>query len=620
MTTGSERHQFAQTAAQLKRLREHNLLEDLDCQLAMFLMQEADQPSLQLALAIALTCRATDEGHLCLDLDQHAQRTLLPGIDPTLRTPPLDEWRSALLDSGVVGSPGSRQPLVLDDQQRLYLHRYWDYEQRLASALLQRAADPGARVDRVSLSAGLKQLFQPPEGLDTDWQQVAAANALLANLTVISGGPGTGKTSTVVRILALLRQQPGGSALRIGLAAPTGMAAARLQQSIRDAKLRLPLSAEEQEKIPEQASTLHRLLGVTNQGTGFRHHAENPLLLDVLILDEASMVDVALMAKLLDALPSQARLILLGDRDQLASVEAGAVLGDICNGCEGPGTESAATLAQITGQPIEPLPRSDNPLQDRVVLLHHSYRFSAESPIGCLASAINRAEADQAIRLIQRGSAQDELTWLADEAETLALGAAHFAQLGQAIERGDSVEALFEQLHAFRILAALREGPAGVIQLNQGITGRLRAQGAIPQQASWYVGRPVMLTRNDYQLNLYNGETGIVLAHPDGSGELSVAFNGADGAIRWVSPSRLPHCETVYALTVHKSQGSEFQRVLFHLPKQDSPVLCRELVYTAVTRAKQQFSLVGTEAVFKTALLRGMQRQSGLSDRLQRFS
>jgi exodeoxyribonuclease V alpha subunit len=253
-----------------------------------------------------------------------------------------------------------------------------------------------------------------------------------------------------------------------------------------------------------------------------------------------------------------------------------------------------------------------------VVLLRHSYRFSADSPIGCLASAINQGAAEQAIQLIQPGAPEGELTWLTDEAQTRTLGADHFVELGKAIERGDSVETLFEQLRAFRILAALREGPAGVVELNQGITNRLREKGVIPQQAVWYVGRPVMLTRNDYQLNLYNGETGIVLPHPNGSSELSVAFNGADGGIRWVSPSRLPYCETVYALTVHKSQGSEFQRVLFHLPNQDSPVLCRELVYTAVTRAKQQFSLVGPEAVFKTALLRGMQRQSGLSDRLKR--
>ncbi|MCG7869939.1 MAG: AAA family ATPase, partial [Candidatus Thiodiazotropha taylori] len=308
MSARSEHHPFDQTAALLKRLRDNSLLADLDIHMAMFLLQQADQPSLPLALAIALTCRATDEGHVCLDLSQQAERALLPGIDPTVTAPPLDEWRRLLLDSGVVGSPGSRQPLVLDDRERLYLHRYWDYEQRLASALLQRADAYEAMPDKAQLSAGLKQLFQPTEALETDWQQVAAANALLSNLTVISGGPGTGKTSTVVRILALLRQQPEGAALRIGLAAPTGMAAARLQQSIRDAKLRLPLSAEALEGIPEQASTLHRLLGVTAQGTGFRHHGENPLLLDVLILDEASMVDVALMAKLLDALPSQAKL------------------------------------------------------------------------------------------------------------------------------------------------------------------------------------------------------------------------------------------------------------------------------------------------------------------------
>ncbi|MEJ2618907.1 MAG: exodeoxyribonuclease V subunit alpha, partial [Candidatus Thiodiazotropha sp.] len=514
MNAATTQQDFAQSVNQLKLLRKQNQIQDLDYHLAHFLIQEADQPSWPLALAIALTCRATDEGHVCLDLQQQADRVLLLGSDNTLKAPPLDAWCKALLNSGVVGSPGSRQPLLLDDQHRLYLQRYWDYEQRLAEALLQRAADPVQTLDEMLLKTGLKQLFQQTETNETDWQQVAATNALLSNLTVISGGPGTGKTSTVVRILGLLRQQPGGSQLRIGLVAPTGMAAARLQQSIRDAKSRLPLSSDQLDEIPEQTSTLHRLLGVTARGTGFRHHRQNPLLLDVLILDEASMVDVALMAKLLDALPAQARLILLGDRDQLASVEAGAVLGDICTACDGPSAESAATLAHITGQPIEPQPQSANRLQDRVVVLRHSYRFSADSPIGCLASAINRGEAEQAIQLIHRDDDVAELSWLSDETQTILQGAAHFAELGRAIEQGSPVETLFERLHGFRILTALREGPAGVVQLNQGITSRLREIGAIPQLATWYVGRPVMLTRNDYQLILYNGEKGIVLPHP----------------------------------------------------------------------------------------------------------
>jgi exodeoxyribonuclease V alpha subunit len=520
------------------------------------------------------------------------------------------------LSSGVVGVPNEWQPLVLDHKNRLYLHRYWDYEQRLGRALLARIKDRPQVVDEQRLSESLDLLFTTPDGASTDWQRVAAATAVISKLTVISGGPGTGKTSTVVRILASLRQQPDGRDLCIGLAAPTGMAAARLQQSIRNSKSQLPLSQEQLDEIPEDASTLHRLLGISHQGTGFRHNRDYPLLLDVLILDEASMVDVALMAKLLDALPMNARLILLGDRDQLASVEAGSVLGDICSGCEGPSTDFAERLAGVTNQSLGNLPAPVSRLADSVVLLRHSYRFSAESSIGKLAKAINQGDAEEAVKLIYNEHDSDELVWLSEEQQTIELGASHFAALHKQIEMGASVEKLFDILHSFRILCALREGPSGVIQLNLGITNRLKQLGSIQESGTWYVGRPVMLTRNDYQLNLYNGETGIVLPHPERPDELSVAFAGTDGEIRWVAPSRLPYCETVYALTVHKSQGSEFQRVLLHLPRRDTPVLCRELIYTAVTRSKQQFSLVGSESIFRTALVRRLQRHSGLIDLL----
>lgn len=602
----------------LKALRQHKVIGDLDYYMALFLLSEAESPSLNLALAVALSCRATHEGHVCLDLDELAESEITPADGLVVKFPAMEEWRSELLSSGVVGEPDLWQPLVLDENNRLYLHRYWDYEQRLAGVLLSREQQRPASIDEKKLSEDLDILFQTPQGQTTDWQKCAAATAILSNLTVISGGPGTGKTSTVVRIVALLRQQPGGQNLRIGLAAPTGMAAARLQQSIRESKAKLPLPQEQLDAIPEEASTLHRMLGISHQGTGFRHHHDHPLLLDVLILDEASMVDVALMAKLLDALPMSARLILLGDRNQLSSVEAGSVLGDICSDCEGPDQVFAHSLSQLTGQPVDSPSMSGNGLSNSVALLRHSYRFSEESSIGRLANAINQGDVEAAIKLLHRDDADHETGWLEDEQQTIALGAAHFAGLFDQLKLGATVDRLFDILHSFRILSALREGPSGVIQLNQGITDRLKEMGYIQENKLWYIGRPVMLTRNDYQLNLYNGETGIVLPHPDQPEELAVAFAGSDGAIRWVSPSRLPYCETVYALTVHKSQGSEFQRVLLHLPKRDTPVLCRELIYTAVTRSKQQFSLVATEAIFRVAIKRGLQRHSGLADLLRR--
>ncbi|MCU7924439.1 MAG: exodeoxyribonuclease V subunit alpha [Candidatus Thiodiazotropha sp. (ex Dulcina madagascariensis)] len=599
----------------LRDLHRSNRLDDLDLHLAEFLLAQATRPSQSLALAIALTTHATSEGHVCLDLKAIADESVFSTSDRVVRAPGLQTWRRELLESGVVGHPGEWQPLILDGSDRLYLHRYWDYEQRLGQGLLRRAEAVPGSIDLGLLKAGLQTLFRPPSGQGTDWQKIAAASAVLHRLCVISGGPGTGKTTIVVRLLALLRQQPGGDGLRIALAAPTGMAASRLQQAIRQSKASLPLSARQLRAIPEEASTLHRLLGVCRHGTGFRHHRENPLLLDAVIVDEASMVDVALMAKLLDALPEQARLILLGDRDQLASVEAGAVLGDICVGCEGPDRPFARRLEQITGQAVDVVTKSAGRLSNSVVLLRQSYRFDADSRIGQLARAVNQGDAQAALALL-RGREAEGIGWLAPETSTASVAASRYAALFRQLAAGASADRLFSTLYDFRLLCAVREGPYGVKQLNQAITRELIQAGHVADNREWYPGRPVMLTRNDYQLNLYNGETGIVLPHPDSAGELAVAFRGTDGEIRWVSHAALPHCETVYALTVHKSQGSEFRDVMLQLPDQPAAVLCRELLYTAVTRSKQRFTLVGMESVLAHTVARRLKRASGLADLL----
>ncbi len=601
-------------AARLRACADFNAL---DLYLANFLMGEAVSPDFELALAVALTSQATREGHLCLDLAGMADQALeTPGERP-FHTPSLEAWRETLLASGVVGRPGDPQPLILEPQNRLYLHRYWRYEQQLGEALLKRVRQPSGPLDRQQLKADLDTLFPPASGETPDGQKLAAASAVLHPFTVISGGPGTGKTTTVVRLLALLRQQPGGEHLRIALAAPTGMAAARLQQSIGLARSRLPLNRTQIDSLPESASTLHRLLGVTSQGTGFRHHRRRPLPLDLLILDEASMVDVALMAKLMEALPEHARLILLGDHHQLASVEAGAVLGDLCEGCEGPQGEFARELEAVTGQPIVPTAQSDNRLSNHVMVLRKSYRFSDASAIGQLSQAVNRGDKDDACRQLSQADGTGGLAWLSGSSRAIEQALEHFSELADMIESNTPVPQLFRKLHEFRVLCALRDGPGGVVSLNRMITRRLSEAGRIPAHSIWYPGRPIMITRNDYQLNLYNGETGLVLPHPDQADVLSVAFYGADQTLRWVNPSRLPHCETVYALTVHKSQGSEYDHVLLTLPDRDSPVLCRELIYTAITRAKSRFSLVGPEAVLRTAIGRPMQRMSGLRDRLR---
>jgi exodeoxyribonuclease V alpha subunit len=599
----------------LHSLRTTQAIADLDLHFARLLVAEASAPSESLALAAALTSHASSEGHVCFDLRHTAGQPLATEAKAAILAPALADWRRALLASGVVGQPGEWQPLILDNADRLYLHRYWHYEQRLAAALRERADDLIEGVDRAQLTRDLDGLFSTAPDSDVDWQKVAAATALLRRLSVISGGPGTGKTSTVVRILALLRTQPGGDELRIALAAPTGMAASRLQQSIRASKRGLPLSGQAIDAIPESATTLHRLLGVRRQGTAFQHGRDNPLPLDVLVLDEASMVDVALMAKLLDALPSAARLILLGDRDQLASVEAGAVLGDICRGCEGPGRAFMQILRDCAQVSIPETNADEIALSDSVVTLRHSYRFAGESSVGRLAKAVNRGDLSAAEAVLKR-EGDPEVGWLGGGISLTELAAGRYATLFSEIAGGASVERLFKQLREFRVLCALRGGPAGAERINAAITRRLCQMGLASADSEWYPGRPVMITRNDYQLELYNGDTGIVLPSPGDPRRLSVAFPGVDGEPRWISPARLSDCETVYALTVHKSQGSEFEEVVLKLPDQISPVLCRELIYTAITRTRKCFMMVGPEAVFRHAVTHRLARQSGLSDLL----
>jgi exodeoxyribonuclease V alpha subunit len=600
----------------LQHLLAQRLIAPLDLHFARFMLESAEQGGECLGLAAALVSAARSDGHVCLDLAALADTPLMTGIAGEWVSSSLTEWRDCLLQSGVVGRPGSWQPMILDEGDRLYLHRYWDYEQRVGQSLLSRSSHLTEGVDERLLEEGLARLFNAPDASgQVDWQKVAGATAALQRFCVISGGPGTGKTSTVVRILALLRQQPGGAKLRIALAAPTGMAASRLQQSISGSKHRLPLSDEALVAIPEEALTLHRLLGVRGRGTGFRHHRENPLPVDLLVLDEASMVDVSLMAHLLDALPAQARLILLGDRDQLASVEAGAVLGDICQDCEGASAEFSNRLRQLTGEPLTAAVDSRGALRDQVVILRRSYRFGPQSAIGQLAAAVNQGEGGVAQRLLKRNGEGAEISWSGIDAAAFA--ARRYAVLFERLAEGADTEELFGILRSFRLLCALRGGAQGVEWMNRAITRYLVELGKVRLESEWYPGRPVMMTRNDYSLGLYNGDLGLVVPQPERPGQLAVAFAATDGTTRWVAPARLPACETVYATTVHKSQGSEFDEVLLQLPEQDSPVLCRELIYTAVTRARHRFTLVGPEAVFHQAVERSLTRHSGLVELLQ---
>lgn len=563
----------------------------------------------RLAEIAAHTSRWIRDGHSCLDL-----KVLAAQLG---RNDELDGWYEMLRKSPVVGRPGDWRPLILDDAGRLYLYRYWDYERRIGDALLGRLQNP-AGIELKQLRARVQTLFGAADPDRLDWQRVAAATAAMRQLCVISGGPGTGKTYTVVRVLAMLAAQSPGRAPAIGLAAPTGKAAARMQEAIREAKQKLTIDDAVRDAIPESASTIHRLLGVRPNSVHFHHDSGNPLALDALVIDEASMVDLALMAKLLDALPPKARLILVGDGDQLASVEAGSVLADVCGRAAGCSAAFAERLTSVIGSPVPAAEGDVAPIGDCVVRLRESRRFRGEGGIGQLAKLINAGNADEALGLM-RSDDDPDAHWrsTADPREMAAALAAAardgYAAYLAAVADGAPAADVLDAFNTFRVLCAHRAGPAGVEALNHEIEAALARSGLIRRGQPWYPGRPVMITQNDYNLRLYNGDIGIALAEPNG--ELRVCFPTDDG-IRRMHPARLPAHESVYAMTVHKTQGSEFDRVLLILPSEPSRVVDRRLLYTAVTRARLSAELWGREAVFRQAVATAAVRGSGLADRL----
>ena len=555
-------------------------------------------------LAAALCCEALGKGDVCLPLARLAGRRPWPEHDISL--PALAEWCARLRASSLVGAPGAYAPLILDGE-RLYLARYQAYERQLAERLLARAGDRPL-VDEAQLGESLARLFafnqQRP-----DWQRLAAAQAVRRRLAVISGGPGTGKTTTVVRLLAALLEQPGGERLAIGLAAPTGKAAARMAEAIRHAKAELPVSDAVKAALPDEARTLHRLLGSRGDSPRVRHDAANPLPLDVLVVDEASMVDLALMAKLVAALPPKARLILLGDKDQLAAVEAGAVFAELCEG-RGFDAEAAADLERITGQAVA-VETPHSRLGDAVVLLTHSHRFAGGSGIGELARRINGGDARGTLALLDEARA--DLRWNAAPAapalvERLEAG---YRPYLQAAQQGDPAQA-FAAFNDFRALTAQREGAFGVNGLNEALEARLRRRAGVPVRERWYAGRAVMVRQNDYALGLFNGDIGLCLWTELG---WRVFFEGDEGH-RAFAPARLPSHDSAFVMTVHKSQGSEFGDVLLALPEQPSPLLTRALFYTGITRAKRTVEIWALPARLTEAVNTRAERAAGLAERL----
>jgi exodeoxyribonuclease V alpha subunit len=497
------------------------------------------------------------------------------------------------------------------DNQRLYLRRYWQYQQVLNKHIHLRLQPV-----RDQLPASLQQTLQTLFKDNTeqpDWQKIACVLALRARFAIITGGPGTGKTTTLTKLLSLLielAEQEQQRKLTILLAAPTGKAAARVSESIANALQDLPLAACIKQQIPKQASTLHRLLGSRPDSRRFKHDHHQPLLADIVIVDEASMIDLEMMASLLDALPDTAQLILLGDKDQLASVEAGSVMGDLCQGAEWAAYD-ADTLDWIAKHAQQQLPVTQNPgsaINQQTIMLRHSHRFGSDSGIGELARAVNAGDVVNAERILSASQSYADLQRIGlsspsdSRLKQLMIangdkpGYGDYVQLlQQPPKHPDECEqwalAVLLAFDRFQVLSALRGGDWGVAGLNQRIEHWLFPD---KKPGLWYAGRPVMITRNDYNLGLMNGDIGMTLT--DADQKLRVAFPSEAGSIRWVSPLRLPDVETAFAMTVHKSQGSEFQHVALVLPEVRSPVLTRELIYTGITRARKYFSLLETRS------------------------
>lgn len=592
-------------------------LSEIDFQFARFLARISGDESPELFTAAALASNARGRGNICLDL---SSGITLENVDAAGGVM-YDEasLKASLVKSPAVGRPGDYRPLILDGS-RLYLYRYWEYESILARELLSRAARP-VPVDRAKLREKIGRLF--PKG--SLGQKLASAIAVLKNFAVITGGPGTGKTSAVARTIALLNEQAGaganGKSLRAALAAPTGKAAARLQESIRSEIEDIDCEAAVKAAIPVEAATLHRLLRWGPQG--FRYNRANRLDLDLVVVDEASMVDLALLSRLVQALPAHCRLILLGDKDQLASVEAGAVLGDICGkfarGSYSP--EMANCISDILGGEINSSPRNAR-IADCIAVLDESFRFGPASPIGNLSRAVNAGNADEALAACA-GNAQARWRDLPDIRRLAAeLKGPVIECFGPVLKSSGPEEAL-RKLNGMRILSALRDGPFGVRVLNETVRGILRAAGLISPSLSegsrFYKGCPIMVTSNNYSLDLYNGDVGIIWPDPQNRRQLRAFFTSAGTSAegtRSFPLFSLPEHEAVYAMTVHKSQGSEFSRVLIVLPDRDTPLLTRELVYTAVTRAREHVEIWGKREIFSAALNRRIERSSGLREAL----
>jgi exodeoxyribonuclease V alpha subunit len=616
----------------LRDFNDAGVLAAADIHVARRLTELGDERNPEITLAIALAVRAPRLGHVYVNLASIHETAVADVEDPgnlsSLPWPAREVWTERVAGSPVVAvgdedDVGHRPLRLVDDC--LYLDRYWRTERALASDLRSLSSTPADGVNDEVLRAGLERLFP---GDTASAQARAAAAAVLQHLAVVAGGPGTGKTTTVARIVTLLAEQAeaaGSPMPLVAMAAPTGKAAARLEEAVHEEAPRLATAEAIRARLCGlSASTIHRLLGWQPAGrTGWRHHRQNRLPHDAVVVDEASMISLSLMASLVEAIRPGGRLVLVGDPGQLASVEAGAVLGDIV----GPASEalrmrrvSRERIAAVTGDALEATePPPGSSIGDGIVVLDRVHRFGAE--IGSLANSIRKGEADEVLKLLK--APPDGVTWIAADVADVAVehelapvreGVVAAARtVFEAAQKGNALDAI-EGFGRFRLLCAHRRGAYGVATWIGRVEAWMREEiSDFGGEPDWYVGRPLLVTENDYSLRIYNGDTGIVVAHEQGG---VVAAFERGGTVLEVQPGRLEAIESAYAMTIHKSQGSQFDTAAVLLPSRESRILTRELLYTAVTRARNRLILVGTEGAIRAAISQPVARASGLQARL----
>ncbi len=611
----------SESTSPLELLWAAGVLQEIDFHFARSVRRLDPGASEWVPAAAALCSRAVQAGHVCLDLVQLVNTPLVDsrGERHDVAWPDPSQWAEWLSRSPLVGKVGEACALVLDGD-RVYLPRYATYQMELADALTKRARER-CEIDEQALSSSIQRHFGAPSAAEqaADHQRLAALLCACRLLTIISGGPGTGKTTTVAKILTILTElalDAGQAAPRITLLAPTGKAAQRLSDSLANGLLQLNVSEEVRALVSVEASTIHRALGTSARTpTRFVRNRHRPLTADVVLVDEASMVDLALMSKLVEAVPSRARLLMLGDKDQLASVEAGAIFGDIFNAdADHSYSDDFAELAARHGVPGLPAGGAPAGLQDCTVHLERNYRYGDDSTIAKLATGLRRGNSAAVVEVFGEGGS---VAWIRPQADSDVFD----SQLQELIvenyrpllTRVDPATRL-KALSNFRVLCAHRAGARGVSGLNELAEKALARADLITPDVAAYDGRPIMVTENDYQTQLFNGDVGVLCKDAE-TGRIWAWFAAADG-VRRLPVSRLPQHETVFAMTVHKSQGSEFDHVALVLPEGPSPVLCRELIYTGVTRARERITLFGAEEVLRDGVDRPVLRASGLRQAL----